>query len=444
MRTNVKATAATPGFTTHEGAAAAKEPAEKKLIRAVSTCLLFEDTFYESGNALAKRIGELVQLCSLRFVCDLAVKARNDFKLRHVPLWFCVQALSKDGPRKLLAETIAAVIQRADELAEIFAIYRKAGGKGEPRQLKDGVARAFPKFDEYQLAKYDRGDAWKLRDALFLSHPKPKDEAQAALWKKLAERTLKTPDTWEVELSRGADKKATFERLIQEKKLGYLALLRNLRNCVAAGVDTKIIETALLEGAAKSKALPFRFVAAARACPSLAAVISDAMISALAEHAKLPGLTYLLVDVSGSMNSGLSRKSDLNRMSAACALAILAREICESCRVFTFSDRTVEVQAFRGLGMIDGIIKSQPHSGTATGKSLNFLQTLPAPERIVVFTDEQSRDNIPACWAKFGYIMNVATYEPALPIQGSGWTRISGFSERVIDWMMAEEAESPQ
>ena len=97
-------------------------------------------------------------------------------------------------------------------------------------QVKKGLAAAFPKFDEYQLAKYDRGGPIKLRDVLFLCHAKPRDAAQAGVWKKLIWGRLTTPDTWEVALSSGADKREAWERLLRENKLGALALLRNLRN----------------------------------------------------------------------------------------------------------------------------------------------------------------------------------------------------------------------
>ena len=107
--------------------------------------------------------------------------------------------------------------------------------------MRKGLARAIAKFDEYELAKYDRDSAVKLRDVLRLVRPTPKDEAQSALWKRVKERTLTMPDTWEVALSGGADKKATFERLLRERKLGYLALLRNLRNMVQAGVDVDLV-----------------------------------------------------------------------------------------------------------------------------------------------------------------------------------------------------------
>ena len=104
--------------------------------------------------------------------------------------------------------------------------------------MKKGLAAAFPKFDEYALAKYDRGGPVKLRDVLFLAHAKPRDEAQAEVWKRLIAGELTTPDTWEVALSSsGADKREAWERLLREQKLGALALLRNLRNMREAGVD---------------------------------------------------------------------------------------------------------------------------------------------------------------------------------------------------------------
>ena len=106
------------------------------------------------------------------------------------------------------------------------------------RRGEGGLARAFTKFDAYQLAKYDsdRGRI-KLRDVLFLCHAKPKDAEQAAVWKKLVENTLEFPDTWEVALSAGKDKRENFERLLRESKLGGMAVLRNLRLMLAAGVD---------------------------------------------------------------------------------------------------------------------------------------------------------------------------------------------------------------
>src|SRR5262249_13169416 len=164
----------------------------------------------------------------------------------------------KDRPQ-LLSRTMGRVLQRADEPAEFLALYWKDKKQPLSKQVKRGLAWSMRRFSEYELAKYNRDAEIKPRDVLFLSHARPKDEAQAALWKKLAANELATPDTWEVQLSAGADKKETFERLMREKKLGYFALIRNLRNMEQAGVDAQLVRAALLarkRGAAKILPLP--------------------------------------------------------------------------------------------------------------------------------------------------------------------------------------------
>ena len=168
-------------------------------------------------------------------------------KLRHVPLLLVREMARHKTHRHLVGDTLARVIQRADELAEFVAIYWKDGRVPLSGQVKKGLAAAFPKFDEYQLAKYDRGGPIKLRDVLFLSHAKPRDAAQAGVWKKLIWGRLTAPDTWEVALSSGADKREAWERLLREQKLGALALLRNLRNMKDAGVDESLVLAALRE-----------------------------------------------------------------------------------------------------------------------------------------------------------------------------------------------------
>ena len=45
---------------------------------------------------------------------------------------------------------------------------------------------------------------------------------------------------------------------------------------------------------------------------------------------------------------------------------------------------------------------------------------------------------MPAPAAKLGYIVNVASYAPGLDVS-SGWTRINGFSERIVDYIRYEE-----
>lgn len=426
---------------THEGGRAdAHMKPTVELERAVATCLLFENTFYEKGSDIAQRIADLCAQVPVEFVAALAIKARNEYKLRHVPLFLCVQLAKLASGRTdgLMRQTLAAVIQRPDEMGEFIAQYWKDGKHPLSAQIKKGLRRAFEKFSAYQFQKWDRDSAVKLRDVMFLVSPEPTKDREE-LYKQIAERTLAPADTWEVALSAGTDKKATWERLLTEKKLGYIALLMNMRNMEQVGVDRVIIENALLQGAPKSKALPFRFVSAAKHAPAYAQALSDAMIAALTDAPRFAGSTALLVDVSGSMDAKISDKSELMRLEAAGALAVLLREVSASCRVFTFSTALCEVANYRGLALLAGISNSQPHGGTNLAGALQALRSyIPQVDRLIVVTDEQSADGNGANWAKHGYICNVAPYKPGLETSG-GWKRVNGWSERIVDWIRAEE-----
>lgn len=413
---------------THEGAPAIPNLSpEKQLRRSVLSCLLWEQEFYEDGKTIADRIVENAEKVKPSVLAALAIEAREQFHLRHVPL-LLLDVLSKTGKGdKLVADTVARVIQRADEMGELLSVYWRNGRKMVPAQMRNGLTRAFAKFPEHQLSKYDRDGSVKLRDVLRLVRPKPKDEEQSALWKRVKDRTLTVPDTWEVALSGGADKKATFERLIREGALGYLALLRNLRNMAQAGVDADLVKAAIVarKGGAH-RVFPFRYVAAARAAPQFEPALDQALCEAIAEMPVHLGKTIVLVDVSGSMDERLSAKSDMTRMDAAAALAAI---IPGDLRVFTFSQVLTEVPPRRGMAGVDAIVRSQPHGGTYLGAALKVVNTLPH-DRLIVITDEQSHDAIPSPAAKAAYLVNVASAKNGV---GYGpWTHIDGFSEGVL------------
>lgn len=109
------------------------------------------------------------------------------------------------------------------------------------------------------------------------------------------------PYTWETELSAGKDKKEVFTKLLQENKIGGLAVLRNLRNMHESGVNEKLVSETLLKQSGKSKILPFRYLAASRVVPQWENFIDEAMLKSTETMEKSQGKTLLLVDVSGSM-----------------------------------------------------------------------------------------------------------------------------------------------
>lgn len=432
MQVNRGATAK-PVFT-HEGAKAYPhlKPIQE-LRRSVLSCLLWEDQFYENGASIADRIVGLCDKVNSDDLANLAVDARSKFNLRHVPLLLACRLAKKGG--KIVSDTVEKIIQRPDELSEILAVYWRDGKKPISKQLKLGIGRAFRKFDGYSLAKYNRDKAIKLRDVLFLTHPKAKDEEQQSLWNKLANNALETPDTWEVELSSGKNKKETFERLMREGKLGYLALLRNLRNMEQSGVDRDLIRDQILARKGANRVFPFRFVAAARACPSMERHLDRAMIESIKEIPPFSGKTVVLVDVSGSMDAQLSGKSDMTRIDAACALASL---IDGNIRVYSFSEMIVEVPHRLGMAGVDAIRSSQAHSGTYLGNAIGWLNANIAHDRLIVITDEQSHDRVPDPICENAYMINVASHKNGI---GYGkWTHIDGFSEGVLRYIREVES----
>ena len=424
------------GRRTHEGAPARHLSNEAQLRRSVLACLLWESQFYEDGVEIAGRIAELVPKVEPERVAALAVEARARMKLRHAPLLLAREMARHKTHRGLVAETLERVLQRADELCEFVAIYWKDGRVPLSGQVKKGLAAAFPKFDEYQLAKYDRGGPVKLRDVLFLCHAKPRDDQQAGVWKKLIWGRLAVPDTWEVALSSGADKREAWTRLLAENKLGALALLRNLRNMREAGVEDEFV-LAALRGANTQRVLPFRFLAAARYAPQWEEALEQLMLKSVAEQQKLTGKTVVLVDVSGSMNWALTKRSEMKRTDAAYGLALLLREIGEQVAVYSFSNHLVEVPARRGFALRDAIEASQAHNGTYLGRAVEELNATERYDRLIVITDEQAHDTVPNPNGK-GYVINVASFKNGV---GYGqWTHIDGWSESVVDYVRLTES----
>jgi 60 kDa SS-A/Ro ribonucleoprotein len=450
MRTNT--ITKKPVKLTHEGARAYNTNAEQELRRSVMACMLWEDTFYESGEDIATRISGLVKQVEPGKVSAIAIEARSAMKLRHVPLLLVVEMAKLSTHRHLVKETAYQVIQRPDELAEILAIYSR-GRSGVKKlnklskQLQKGIAAAFGKFDEYSLAKYNQDNDIKLRDVLFTVHAKPaggKRSAQAKLWKRLIDGELKTPDTWEVAISaaKGDPEKTKQEwtRLLVEGSLGALALLRNLRNMTEAKVDNELIRKAILNMKTE-RVLPFRFISAARYAPQFEGELEYAMLKSLEGFEKLSGKTVIVVDNSGSMyGPKVSAKSELDRADAAGALAILVREVCERAVVISFSNNASLVPARRGFALREAIRQATPVSGTNTQTALIQAER-EGYDRIIVITDEQSHQTItgPKNGTK-GYFINVANYKNGI---GYGkWTHIDGWSEAVLQYIVAAESQN--
>ena len=411
----------------HEGAPAFTLTPQLELYAAVATAAL-SDQFYEKADTRLQRLRELVAKHDPLFVARLAVYAREQMHLRSVPLVLAVELARQHRGDSLVSRLVARVVQRPDEITELLACYIQANTRSGmktlnrlSKQVQKGLALSFNRFDGYQLAKYDRLGAVRLRDALFLVHPRAKDAAQQALFDQLVRGELPTPYTWETELSAlgqapyatAAERQTAFrsawETLVASGKLGYMALLRNLRNILEAEVSAATMEQVCAtladeRAVGRSKRLPFRFLAAYREVKAVpgghVAAVLAALETAIAHSAvNLRGFgadTRVVVacDVSGSMQQPVSARSKVLLYDLGLVLGMLLQSRCRNVVAGMFGNVWKRVALPQGpvLRNVDELYRREVEVGYSTNGHLVVQELLLRREvvdKVMIFTDCQ-------------------------------------------------------
>lgn len=363
---------------------------------------------------------------------DIVCEAREQNGLRHAPL-LCAVALAKCG--HLSADTVYRICDRPDQMTELlslYATYNNGSIKPLSSAIKRGIARAFTRFTSYSLAKYNRSsDAVKLRDAMFLCHPKGVDEAQQSAFNQLAEGTLPTPDTWEVALSAATDKRAEWIRLIEEHKLGALAYIRNLRNMSQAGVPVSMIRHGLKQ-VNTHRIFPYQLLMAGMNTTGFNRELEGLLRDCVDAHDMLlPGHTAIVLDSSGSMNWGDDRSTK------AIALGMVAAEMCQDHDVFYFANTITNAGSLRGFEIQEQYGKVNVGGSTSIATAIKGVSNQ-GYDRVIVITDEQSNDRVGRAPAPHSYMMNVACYQNGVGYR-NGWNHIDGFSSNVLNYILTYE-----
>ena len=479
----------------HEGAAAFKMSPEMELYTAAVTSAL-SGKFYESPKEFIARISDLVRRVDPVFVAQLAVYTRTQMNLRSVPLLLLVELAKCHSGDDLVSRAVGKTVLRADEISELLACYQwrnpsegiKKLGKLS-RQIQNGLKAAFNRFDEYQFAKYDRKDAEiKLKDALFLVHPKAKDAGQQAIFDKIVAGTLETPYTWETQLSalgqqhfdtpeaKKAAIKALWEELLDSEKLGYMALLRNLRNILQAEVSPEHIERLCArlsdaEQVAKSKQLPFRFLSAYKEIKDEHSPLTWMVLVALEKAVlfsadNIDGFdvntnVLLACDVSGSMYVPISQKSSVQNVDIGVLLASILRTKCKAVIAGIFGDRwelasTPTMPALTNTSLIRNIANRVGYS-TNGYKVVDWLiDNNVKMDKVMIFTDCQMWDShrgyhrsekeIKDSWHRYKemypqaklYLFDLAGYGTSpLDLAEQDVYLIAGWSEKIFDVLSA-------
>lgn len=433
------------------------------LRRAVLANLLWEDIAYMDGKSVSEEISRLIPLCDPEDVAKLAVEARTLQKLRHTPLFIAVEMCKHEATRKYVKDVLPKIITRADMITDFLALYWNDGKCPICNTAKKGLAAAFHNFNEYKFAKYDRNTPIKLRDAMFMVRPKPVNEVEKELFKKIAERTLETPETWEVLLSAAhndQEKAAVWTKLINEKKLGGMAMLMNIRNMQKSGVPRSIIEKGL-ENLNGTMLLPLQFLKAMRMSKGFESEIEKAMMRSYQNLPKLPGKTLFIVDVSGSMGSLTSNGSHFSRLDQAAAMCMLASFQAEDFEVVctagddregTESHTFIEYPS-RGFRLFNEIAATSDKigwGGIFTHQlfeclRLELADKLDTYDRVIVFSDSQDIDVArgkkvkPRPFGKRNYICDVSCNTRGICYEGVWTAEISGWSEHFLTYIAAYE-----
>ncbi len=483
----------------HEGAEAFRLSAEMELYTAVVTASL-SNKFYETADERIERIANLVGKCDARFVAQLAVYARTKMNLRSVPLLLVVELAKHHSGDNLVSKTVEKVVLRADEIMELLHCYQWRNSqpntecKTSPKklgrlshQIQVGLQKAFNNFDEYQFAKYDRSNLEvKLRDALFIVHPKAKDDAQQILFDKITNKSLEIPYTWETELSalgqqefETAEGKQTafakkWEELIDSGKLGYMALLRNLRNFLESNISRETLTDVAKRlcdeyEVIRSKQFPFRFLSAYRELVNVgngnthilldalekAVLVTSQNIAGFDEHTRV----LLACDVSGSMYTPISPRSSVKNYDIGLVLAMLLKNHCQNVvsGIFGNSWKVVNMPSTSILSNVELLYKREGEVGYATNgyKVVEYLNEHHIiMDKVMMFTDCQMWNSygdsrsIPKEWDKYKqlaphaklYLFDLSGYgNTPLNIVRDDVTLIAGWSDRIFEMLEAVE-----
>lgn len=454
----------TPTGSTFEGGPGFARDAKSELFLLAVSNMVGERTFYENANARDSRYEQLVRQVAVAdagWMLGFLGWLRGDANMRSASLVAAAESVKArldaiksgvevgNGARN--REIVNAALQRADEPGELLAYWTSRYGRAIPKPVKRGTADAIGRlYNERGLLKYDTDShGFRFADVLDLVHPSPAAPWQGALFAHALDRrhghadiipevltvlrnnaqlrraAAEQPDamlnahnlreagmTWEDALSLAGpkvDKAKLWEALIPS--MGYMALLRNLRNFDQAGVSDTVAQTVAArladpEQVAKSRQLPMRFLSAYRAAPSLrwSYPLEQSLGHCLANIPALPGRTLILVDTSSSMNETFSKDGTLRRWDAAVIFGVALAQRCAAPEVVSFSSTArywgdpvaAHTRAFplaAGESLLRSIERWQSGGwflggGTATAAALR--KHVKGHDRVVVVTDEQA------------------------------------------------------
>lgn len=430
---------------------------------------------YESADESVERLIKLIGKVNPQFAAKASIYARQELGMRSVSHVVAATVAHSIKGESWVKSYIEKTIKRPDDVTEIVSYVLAKYGKPIPNSLKRGLGKALGKFDEYQLGKYKAsGKAVSLVDVVNLVHPMSTEAI-----KKLVDGTLKPSFTWETQLSAaGSDEQkrtTAWTTLVKERKIGYFALLRNLRNiasdspelvedAAAMLTDDKLIE--------KSLVLPFRYMAAYKALMAennaaarkLIVALDVALTKSVKNLPILDGETLVVVDHSGSMDSTVSSNSDMTMFETGALLGVAMAKANGSdfmyfgdiAKYYNVSPTAGVLDTLNLLASCNNYAWGSGFGDMAVGHGTNFhsiFQTANKKyDRIILFSDMQAwsgynvaSDSLNEYKRNHGANPKVYSFDLAgygdMQFPEQNVVALAGFSDKVFDLIKFVESD---
>jgi 60 kDa SS-A/Ro ribonucleoprotein len=447
----------------HAGGQAFKQSSEMALVSLLLTSFVNNQFYRGADETLEDLKSHIKSNKNKEFVAKSAIFARDEFGMRSVTHALAGELTSEISGLEWAKSFYEKIVSRVDDMTEIMSYYlnNKTDKKKPkfPSSLKKGFAKAFDKFDAYQLAKY-KGDKKevKLIDVVNLVHPIPTKRNEQAL-NALVNGELKNTKTWESMLTKAGQeakseedlaqlKSDAWKQLLESKTLGYFALLRNLRNIIEQAPECIDLACEMLSDEnliSKSKVLPFRFTTAYEEIYKLSQTsttrkvimaIDEALNKSIVNVPKFDGETLVVIDTSGSMSGKPSEIASLFG-------SMIAK--VNGCDVMTF-DNNARYVTYNQMDSVLTIRNSFRFAGGGTNFQDIFVKANKSYKRVIILSDMQGWVGHTTPTKEFNEYKTKFGCEPIVyswDLEGLGTLQfpeknvygLAGFSDKVFDVM---------
>lgn len=465
---NKTKTHAQPNAVTYEGGDAFEKSLEQDWLNNLFSNML-ENRFYESGDEQMNRYIQLTQKMlekyGAKFVGRAAYFARNTLGMRSISQLTAamLNPVQFEGKRDFFKN----YMKRPDDVSEIFAIVESLGDK-RSHALVRGAGDYISGLSAYQMDKYAmRNKDWSMIDLINVTH------AKGDVVDKFYNGVLEKADTWEQKISAAKDedeKNANWRELVEGGKLGYLALIRNLNNILAANISEDWIERYLVpqltnqDKIHKSLVFPYQIYTAYKNLKvrevNTVFALNKAFRTSVDNIPGLDGRSLVVLDVSGSMEDRVSGNSNMT-IKEVCACYAAAIYLANPDSDFIKFGTEARFCSYSRLNNVFDIIEKMQHnSGCGYGTNIVpvFLMLKKHYDRIFLFSDMQvmsdnryysnsmaAQDAMKEYFKDYGrtkiYSIDMGNYQTQIanPMRGD-LTLLTGFSDKVFKFISLMES----